>query len=436
MNLDQAINYIHSLYRPGNQPGLHRIRQLLALLGNPEEKLKFVHIAGTNGKGSTAAMTASILCKAGYRAGLFTSPYIYRFHERIQMDGKQISDEKLLPLILEVKALADTMPEPPTEFEFVTALAMEHYRREECPIVVLEVGMGGLLDATNAIGVPEVAVITNIGLDHTDVLGNTVEEIALNKAGIFKPGGDAVTYRCGASVDAVYERVCRERNVRLVKADFDSIRLHSHDLRGQVFDCGERKQLKLPLLGAHQLCNASVVLSIADTLTRKGWKITEENIRQGLAEVSWPGRFDIIHEEPLFILDGGHNPQCFDTLVKNIRDYLSDRKVVCLTGVLADKDYADMYRPLIPLVEEFVCVTPPNPRKLEAAELALHLTQNGARAAACASVEEGVRQAREKAGKDGVVLSFGSLYLLGAVREGLDAVIDNPSKSDYNEGKQ
>ena len=436
MNLDQAINYIHSLYRPGNKPGLHRIRQLLGLLGNPERKLKFVHIAGTNGKGSTAAMTASILCKAGYRAGLFTSPYIYRFHERIQMDGKQISDEKLLPLILEVKALADTMPEPPTEFEFVTALAMEHYRREECPIVVLEVGMGGALDATNAIGVPEVAVITNIGLDHTEALGNTVEEIALNKAGIFKEGGDAVTYRCGTSVDAVYEKVCRERNVKLVKADFDSIRLHSHDLRGQVFDCGERKGLKLPLLGEHQLCNASVVLSIADTLIRKGWRITEEHIRQGLESVSWPGRFDIIHEDPLFILDGGHNPQCFGTLVKNIKDYLSQRKVICLTGVLADKDYADMYRPLIPLVEEFVCVTPPNPRKLEASELARHLAQNGARASSCPSVEAGVRQAREKAGKDGVVLSFGSLYLLGAVREGLDAVIDNPSKSVYNEENQ
>ena len=425
MNLEQAINYIHSLYRPGNKPGLHRIRQLLELLGNPEKELKFVHIAGTNGKGSTAAMTASILCKAGYRAGLFTSPYIYRFHERIQMDGRQITDEKLLPLILKVKALADTMTEPPTEFEFVTALAMEYYRQEKCPIVVLEVGMGGLLDATNAIGVPEVAVITNIGLDHTEALGNTVEEIALNKAGIFKEGGDAVTYRCGESVDAVYEKVCRERNVKLTKADFESIRLIRHDLSGQVFDCGDRKGLKLPLLGEHQLRNASVVLSVADTLIRKGYAITEEQIREGLRDVSWPGRFDIIHEAPLFILDGGHNPQCFDTLVKNIEDYLADRKVICLTGVLADKDYADMYRPLIPLVAEFVCVTPPNPRKLEAAELADHLSQHGAKATACACMEEGVRQARSKAGKDGVVLSFGSLYLLGAVREALDAVLKN-----------
>ena len=191
MNIDQAIEFIHSLYRKA-VPGLTRIRQLLALLGDPQKELKFVHIAGTNGKGSTAAMTASILCKAGYRAGLFTSPYIYRFHERIQMDGAQISDEKLLPLILKVKALAETMDEMPTEFEFVTALAMEYYRQEKCPIVVLEVGMGGRIDATNAIDAPEVAVITNIGLDHTDALGDTLPKIAANKAGIIKPGCHAV----------------------------------------------------------------------------------------------------------------------------------------------------------------------------------------------------------------------------------------------------
>ena len=176
MNLDQAIEYIHSLYRKA-VPGLHRIRKLLSLLGDPQKELKFVHIAGTNGKGSTAAMTASILCKAGYKAGLFTSPYIYRFHERIQMDGQQIADEKLLPLILEVKAVAETMDEMPTEFEFVTALAMEYYRREKCPIVVLEVGMGGRIDATNAIDAPEVAVITNIGLDHTDALEQTLKQL-------------------------------------------------------------------------------------------------------------------------------------------------------------------------------------------------------------------------------------------------------------------
>ena len=419
MNIDQAINYIHSLYRPGTKPGIHREQELLALLGNPEKELKFIHIAGTNGKGSTAAMTASILCKAGYKAGLFTSPYIYRFHERIQMDGKQIEDAKLLPLILKVKALAETMEEPPTEFEFVTALAMEYYRQECCPIVVLEVGMGGLNDATNAIPSPEVAVVTNIGLDHTDVLGNTLEEIASNKAGIFKEGSAAVVYRGTPGVEAVYERICKEKNIPLRKADFAGLQLISHSLDGQVFNCGSRKNISLPLLGDHQLHNAAVVLGIMDTLIEKGWAITEEHIYQGMADVSWPGRFDIVGRDPLFIIDGGHNPQCIEALVKNIKNYLANRRVIVLTGVLADKDYGEMYKPVMELVEQFICITPDNPRKLAASELAEHLTRAGAVATACNTVKEGVDKAVALAGKDGVVLSFGSLYAIGDIKNAL-----------------
>ena len=422
MNLEQAINYIHSLYRPGTKPGTHRERELLALLGNPEKELKFIHIAGTNGKGSTAAMTASILCKAGYKAGLFTSPYIYRFHERIQMDGKQISDEKLLPLILKVKALAETMAEPPTEFEFVTALALEYYRSENCPIVVLEVGMGGLNDATNAIPAPEVAVITNIGLDHTDALGDTLEKIAANKAGIFKEGSSAVVYRGSEGVEAVYETICAEKNIPLRKADFEGLQLISHGLEGQVFHCGNRKNIRLPLLGHHQLHNAAVVLGVMDTLIEKGYAITEEHIYNGMAEVSWPGRFDIVGHDPLFIIDGGHNPQCIEALVENIKDYLTGRRVIVLTGVLADKDYADMYKPVMELVEQFVCITPDNPRKLAAAELASHLQAVGAKATACDTVTEGVEKAVALAGKDGVVLSFGSLYAIGDIKLALDTL--------------
>jgi len=419
MNIDQAINYIHSLYRPGNKPGLHRISALLKLLGNPEKDLKFIHIAGTNGKGSTAAMTASILCKAGYKAGLFTSPYIYRFHERIQMDGQQISDEKLLPLILKVKALAETMEEMPTEFEFVTAMAMEYYRQENCPIVVLEVGMGGLKDATNAIPAPEVAVITNIGLDHTDALGNTLEEIAANKAGIFKEGSSAVVYRGTPGVEAVYETVCAQKKIPLKKADFEGLTLHSHDLFGQVFSCGKRKNIRLPLLGDHQLHNAAVVLGIMDTLQEKGWAISEQHIYDGMAAVTWPGRFDIVCRDPLFIIDGGHNPQCLEALVKNIEDYLPGRRIIALTGVLADKDYGEMFRPLLPHIAHFVCITPDNPRKLPAAELAAHLQAVGATATACATVPEAVALAKELAGKDGVVLSFGSLYAIGDIKNAI-----------------
>ena len=418
MNIDQAIEFIHSLYRKA-VPGLDRIRKLLALLGDPQKELKFVHIAGTNGKGSTAAMTASILCKAGYKAGLFTSPYIYRFHERIQMDGRQIADEKLLPLILKVKALAETMEEMPTEFEFVTALAMEYYRQEACPIVVLEVGMGGLIDATNAIDAPEVAVITNIGLDHTDALGDTEAKIAANKAGIIKTGCHAVVYRGCDEVEQVYAQVCAEKQVPLRKADFDSIRLHHCDLFGQTFDCGNRKEPFIPLLGNHQLYNSAVVLSVIDALRERGWKLEESHIREGLRDVSWPGRFDIVCRDPLFIIDGGHNPQCIQALVKNIDDYLADRKVIALTGVLADKDYGEMFRPVMDKVSAFVCITPDNPRKLEAHELAAHLRAAGAEAMGCDSVKEGVEKAKALAGPEGAVLCFGSLYSIGDIRAAL-----------------
>ena len=419
MNAEQAIEYIHSVFWKGSIPGLGRTQELLKRMGNPEKKLKFIHIAGTNGKGSTAAMTASILRKAGYRTGLYTSPYIYRFHERMQINGEQISDEDLVEITEFVKPHADAMAESPTEFELVSCIAFEYFARKKCDIVVLEVGMGGALDSTNVIEVPEVAVITNIGLDHTDYLGDTVEKIAETKAGIFKEGGNAVVYRSTPSVEAVFEEVCAQRNVSLKKADFDSLVLKSHSLEGQIFDCGNRKDIALPLLGDHQLHNASVVLSVIDTLIEKGWNITEQNIYDGIRDVSWPGRFDIVGHDPLFIIDGGHNPQCIEALEKNIRDYLTDRTVIALTGVLADKDYGEMYRPMMPLISEFVCITPPNPRKLEAVELAEHLRRVGATATPCDSIEAGVRTAIEKAGKDGVVLCFGSLYTIGDIRNAL-----------------
>lgn len=419
MNAEQAIAYIHSVCWKGSIPGLGRTQELLEKMGNPEKKLKFVHIAGTNGKGSTAAMTASILSKAGYRTGLYTSPYIYRFHERIQVDGVEISDEDLTEITEYVKPLADSMAQSPTEFELVCCIAFEYFYRKKCEIVVLEVGMGGAWDATNVIEVPEVAVITNIGLDHTEYLGDTVEKIAETKSGIFKPHGHGVVYRSTPSVEAVYERVCAERDVSLRKADFDGLVLKAHTLEGQVFDCGSRKNLVLPLLGDHQLHNASVVLSIADTLIGEGWKISEQNIYDGIRDVRWPGRFDIVCRKPLFIIDGGHNPQCIEALVKNIRDYLAGKKVVALTGVLADKDYADMYKPVMPLVDRFVCITPPNPRKLEAEQLARYLRQAGAQAQASESILGGVKQAMDLAGEDGVVLCFGSLYSIGGIRDAL-----------------
>ena len=420
MTAEEAVEYIHSITWLGSKPGLERTLELLDIMGNPQNKLKFIHIAGTNGKGSTAAMTASVLQKAGYRVGLFTSPCLYKFNERIQINGEHISDEDLATVTSYVKPLAASMADHPTEFELVSCIGFEYFLRKNCDIVVLEVGMGGALDSTNVIPVPEVAVLTNIGLDHTDFLGSTLEEIATTKAGIFKEGGDAVLYPGQRSVETVVENICKERKMRLKKADFSVLNPISHCLEGQTFDHGERKGLQLPLLGSHQLHNAAVVLTILDTLKKKGWKITEENIRDGLRDVTWPGRFDIVRKDPLFIIDGGHNPQCFDALTKNMTDYLSGRKIIALTGVLADKDYITMYKPVLPHISEFVCITPPSPRKLEAALLAQYLRDAGAKASPCDTIEDGVRLAVEKAGKDGVVLCFGSLYSIADIRAGLE----------------
>lgn len=419
MNITEALAFIHSVSWKGNVPGLSRTFGLLERMGNPQEKLKYVHIGGTNGKGSTAAMVTSILQNAGYTTGLYTSPHIYCFNERIRVNGLDITDEELAAITQYVKPLAESMVDMPTEFELVFCIAVEHFVRKGCQIVVVEVGMGGELDATNVIPAPEVAAITNIGLDHTEMLGNTVEAIAQTKAGIFKPGSQAVIYPSGAGVEAVLESICTQRGIPFRKPDFNAIVPTSHSLEGQTFDYGHRKDLALPLLGDHQLHNAAVVLSIADALIETGWHITEENIRNGLREVSWPGRFHVVTRDPLFIVDGGHNPQCLESLVENIRDYLSGRRIIALTGVLADKDYGEMYKPVMPYIQQFVCITPPNDRKLEAAELAEHLIRAGAKAVACNSIPEGVAKAQKLAGSDGVVLCFGSLYSIGTIYKSL-----------------
>ena len=420
MTVTEALDFINSVSWKGSMPGLSRTLRLLELMGNPQNELKYVHIGGTNGKGSTCAMVSSVLQKAGYKVGFYTSPHLYCFNERIQVNGQNISDQDLAAVTAWVKPLAQSMgKEIPPEFELVFCIAVEYFKRQGCDMVVLEVGMGGEMDATNAIPAPEVAVITNIGLDHTGFLGDTVEQIAQTKAGIFKEGSQAVIYPSGDSVVAVLEGVCKEKQIPATVADFGTIQPVSHSLEGQVFHCGNRENIRLPLLGQHQQFNCCMALQAIDALIAKGWKITEEQIYEGLRDVRWPGRFDIVDRDPLFIIDGGHNPQCLDALVENIRDYLADKRIIALTGVLADKDYADMYKPVLPFIDRFVCITPPNDRKLEAKALAKHLQAVGAKATACDTIAEGVRTARELAGRDGAVLCFGSLYSIGQIQQAL-----------------
>ena len=420
MTLEDALSYIHRVDWRGSVPGLSRIDTLLGMLGHPERAVKYIHITGTNGKGSTCAMLAAILRQAGYKTGLYTSPYIFRFNERMQINGTPISDDVLCALVEELQPLADSMADHPTEFELVTAMALTWFARERCDIVVCEVGMGGEFDATNVIPSPEAAVLTNIGLDHTAVLGDTVEQIAATKSGIIKPGCHAVLYPCAPSVREVVAARCRATGAPLTVVDFGAIQSVSDSLDGQVFHFGAYRSLHLPLLGAHQLRNAAVALTAVDTLRRRGWHISEDAVRRGLASVTWPGRFQVVRRRPTVILDGGHNPQCMESLAAAIREYLPGQPVTVLTGVLADKDFGQMYDALAPLAARFITVTPPNPRALDAGELAAFLRRYGKPVTACADIPQAVAQLLENTPPDGAAICCGSLYLLGDVAQALE----------------
>ena len=422
MTLDKALAYIHHVDWRGSVPGLSRIDTLLGMLGHPERSVKYIHVTGTNGKGSTCAMLASVLRAAGYKTGLYTSPYIFRFNERMQIDGAPIPDETLCALVEELQPLADSMADPPTEFELVTAIGLTWFARENCDIVVCEVGMGGEFDATNVIPAPEVAVLTNIGLDHTSVLGNTVEAIAATKSGIIKPGCHAVLYPCAPSVQEVVAARCRTMGASLTMADFEALSPVSDTLAGQVFDYGPYKDLRLPLLGGHQLRNAAVALTTIDVLRQRGRHIHENAVRQGLAQTAWPGRFQVVRRQPTVILDGGHNPQCMTSLAEAIREYLAGKSVTVLTGVLADKDYGKMYDQLAPLAARFITVTPHNPRALDAGELAAFLRRYGKPVTACGTIREGVARMLTETAADGAAVCCGSLYLLGDVARALETV--------------
>lgn len=418
MTYEEALTYIHSVCWKGSVPGLSRTQELLAKMGNPEKKTKYVHITGTNGKGSTAAMTASVLRKAGYKVGLYTSPYLWRFNERMNIDGCDIDDRELAEITEFVRPLAETMTDKPTEFELVSVIGFEYFARNNCDIVVLEVGMGGALDSTNVIPSPEVAVITNIGLDHTEYLGSTPEAIATTKSGIIKPGCEAVLYESTEGVHEAVKVACAKEGVNLSIADFGAITAKDHDFSGQTFSYKDFSDVRLPLLGNHQLRNCAVVLETVQALRRQGWQISDENIYSGIAETVWPGRFELLSRKPVFIVDGGHNPQCLYALAENTAAYLQGKDITALTGVMADKDYMDMYAAMAPYISRFVTVTPDNPRSLAGETLASLLTERfGKPAVAASSVEEGVLEAIRQAGENGVVLAFGSLYMTGTIRE-------------------
>lgn len=416
MDFNKALEYISGTEWFGSKPGLERVRELLHRLGDPHTALKFIHIAGTNGKGSASAMLASIMKAAGYKTGLFTSPYLARFTERMKINGKEIGDDALADIVTRIQPLADTMAEHPTEFELMTAAALLWFAEEHCDIVVLEVGLGGRYDATNIIAAPEVAVIMNIGLDHTAVLGNSIEQIAGEKAGIIKPDCDVALYQQCDSVTEVVRSECAGQNARLHIADFATIMPEFDSLDGQVFTY-KGNAYALPLLGAHQRRNAAVVLEAVDILRSRGWTLDQADVEHGLYAVNWPARFEIVSDEPFFVVDGGHNPQCAQTVVDNLLHYFPDKHRILLVGVLADKDYVGLTDILNAAAHEYVCVAPNSPRALAAEDLGRCVARFGKNVTLCDSIREGVAAAQDLAGIDGMVCAVGSLYMAGEIRD-------------------
>lgn len=416
MTYNEALQYIHSICWKGSKLGLDRTRELLGKLGNPEKQLKFIHIAGTNGKGSCAAMLSSILEEAGYHTGLYTSPFINRFNERMQIDHQCIPDDELAELTEYIRPFADGMEDSPTEFELITALAMVYFARHKCDIVVLEVGMGGELDSTNIIDVPEAAVIMAMGLDHVKELGPTMADIARAKAGIIKEGGDVVIYGGNPEADPVFEEVCAQRSAKLHKADFSAIVPGPFGLDGQSFSYGAWKDLQIPLVGVYQMRNAAVVLETVQVLRGKGWHISDAAVASGLKNTRWPARFEVLRRDPVFIVDGGHNPHGIRATAESLQRLFPGKKFTFVTGVMADKDVESILGLIVPLADQFFTVRPDNPRAMSAEELADRIRAMGAKATPCESVAAGVARAVEAEGKDGVACALGSLYMSGDVR--------------------
>lgn len=411
MTANEAIEYIHSVSWTFCKPGLDRIRVLCSALGNPQDELKFIHVAGTNGKGSFSSMMDSALRESGYRVGLFTSPYILEFNERIRLDGKNIPDCDLVRIVSRVKEIVERMEEKPTEFELITAIGLEYFREQGCDYVILECGMGGRLDSTNIISTPILSVITGIALDHTAFLGDTVEKIAYEKAGIIKSGTPVLF--CGDSDAAsdIIESVANERGAEFLRPEGEPD-VKEMTLDGTVLDYLGYENVKINLLGAYQVRNARNVLFALEILKKLGVELEHDKIISGLSKAMWPARFEIINRDPMMIFDGGHNPEGVEAAVESVKRYFGEEKLNIITGVMADKDYRYIASKISEVAARVYCLTPDNPRALDAKKYAEVFREMGTEAESFSSVEEAVATAMSDSRSEGRgILCLGSLYM-------------------------
>ena len=429
MNYTEALDYIHSISWTFCKPGLERIGELCKRLGEPQSSLKFIHVAGTNGKGSFCSMLNSVLLESGLRVGLYTSPYIRFFNERMCVNGEPISNDELAELTEYVKPIADSMTDKPTEFELITAIAFEFFKRHQCDVVILEAGMGGRLDSTNIIRNPYLSVITGIALDHTAFLGDTVEKIAAEKAGIIKDNAPVLYGGDDDSAAAVIENTATHRGSKFYRVDYSRLLNISPSLDGTVFDYGKYTGLSIGLLGMYQPRNASVVINAVEILRKQGMDISDKDIRSGLEKARWQGRFEIICRKPLMIFDGAHNPQGIRSAVESIRTYFGDEKVYLLTGVLMDKDYSVIAKDLSAVASKAFTLTPDSPRALNSAEYAETLCGAGIEATPFDSLAEALDCALASAKKDNKpLICLGSLYVYSSLMSIMEGKNNNKFK--------
>ena len=424
MNYTEALEYIERGFFGGTRPGLERVSELLGKLGDPQDGLRFIHVAGTNGKGSFCAMTDSVLREAGYHTGLYTSPYIERFNERIVIDGSPISDEELAEITDYVRPFADSMEDRPTEFELITAIAMVCFARHGVDPVVLEVGMGGRLDATNIIKTPVLSVITGISLDHTAILGPTDAAIAREKAGIIKPGVPVIWGGSSPSAGKVIKKVASEMGAPLVRV---------RDRRLTVLETSlERTVLRyagvtaeLSLLGSYQPRNAANVIRAVGELRRAGFGISDAQLLVGLKKARWKARFEKLSDDPLIISDGSHNPEGIAAAVQGIKNCLGGRKVILMTGVMKDKDYPAMAAVLSEVADRVFTLAPSDtPRALDPGLYAEEFERLGIPAEGSGSVYEAAGKAVEASGRTGLpIVSLGSLYIYREVRAAFEKLL-------------
>lgn len=420
MDYQQSRAYIKDAEQyAGGALDLTNIKELMKRLGNPQDQLKYIHVAGTNGKGSVIAYLYTTLMKAGYHVGRYISPSVYSYREKIETEGKPISREKFAEQTTRVAAVIEEMTAEglahPTPFEIETAVAFLFFAEEKCDPVILEVGMGGITDATNLITTTELAVLVPISMDHQSFLGNTISEIAEKKAGIIKPGSSVVTIGQETEVLEVIKKTGAEAGADVCVADVSEAEVLEADFTGQRF-CYKGEEYTLSLAGSYQTENAVLALEALRILDERGYHTTLEQRKEGLWATHWNGRLTIIHKDPLFIVDGAHNPAAADMLEDSVRKYFKDRRLFFIMGVFKDKDYPYIIRKLCPYAEQILAIeTPDNPRALPAEELAKAIRPYNANVRAEKNIPRAVEELFEMAGKDDVILSFGSLSFIGEI---------------------